>query len=187
MRKGRKGNVPSDIIVNTILKYKNDILINHKIVSKSTSIWEKISKELSNYGQIKASLLYTFVVCDRNNLHALLEINFCEKKDLCNKNKNESSIQSLDTSFNDVINTNNGEMFTITLTKKEYQSLLDTKVYGKRICIRFKSGEWEDVIAQKIWNETRIQCGINFKGHYLTQNADYGSIDGEHIMIQEVL
>lgn len=60
---------------------------------------------------------------------------------------------------------------------------MDTKVYGKRSCVRFKSEEWEDVIAQKIWNETRIQFGINFKGHYLTQLADRGRIDGKYCYI----
>lgn len=184
MHRGRKGSVSSDIIVNTILKYKKDILINNKVVPKTASIWQKISEELSNNGEIKATSLYTFVTCDRYNLHELLGIKF-SKIDLCNKNENES-IQSIDTSLNDVVKINNGEMFIITLTQKEYQSLLVTKVYGKRICVRFKSGEWEDVIAQKIWNETRIQCGINFKGHYLTQNADYGSIDGKYIIIQDV-
>lgn len=67
---------------------------------------------------------------------------------------------NLNNSLNNSVNINDEKVFTITLTQKEYQSLLDTKLYGKRICVRFKSGEWEDIIAQKIWNETRIQCGI---------------------------
>lgn len=104
MHKGRKGSeCPSDIVVNTILKYKKDILINNKVVSKTASIWQKISEELSNNGEIKATSL-TFIICDRYNLHELLGIK-SSKIDLCNKNKNES-IQSIDTSLNDAVKIN---------------------------------------------------------------------------------
>lgn len=88
----------------------------------------------------------------------------------------------MDNSLIDTINGNN-EVFIITLSQREFQSLLDTKIYGKRTCTRFKSGEWEDLIAKKIWNATRIKCGINFKGHYLTQTGAYGRIDGKEILI----
>lgn len=87
IQRGRKTNVSSDIIINTI-KYKTDILINNKVLSKTASIWQKVSEELSNYGQIKASF-YTFVTCDKYNLHKLLGIKSC-KTYVCNKNQNES-------------------------------------------------------------------------------------------------
>lgn len=148
MHRGRKGSVPSELIINTIVKYKKDMLINNKIVSKTASIWQKISEELSNNGQIKATSLYTFVLCNRYNLHELLGIKFSkiDARYLCNKDYNEN-IQSINSSSNDslMININDEKEFTIILTQKEYQSLLDTKVYGKRTCVRFKSGEWEDI------------------------------------------
>lgn len=187
MPRGRKRSVSMDVLVNTILKYKNDMLIDDKIVSKTGAIWQNISEELSEHGHIKATSLYTFVVSDKYNLRQLLGI----KSKIASCNKKNESIQlndtSLnDTSFNDSVNTDNKRIFTISLRQREYQSLLVTKVYKNRVCVRFKDGEWEDIIAQKIWNETRIQCGINFKGHYLTQNADYGHIDGKYIIIQGV-
>lgn len=64
MYRGKKRNVPSDVIITTILKYKNNILIDDKILSKAAPIWQQISEELSKHGQIKAISLYTFVACD---------------------------------------------------------------------------------------------------------------------------
>lgn len=186
MERGRKGNVPSEIIVDTIVKYKNDIVIDGKVLSKSAQLWQQISEELSKDGQIKASSLYTFVTCDRYNLRKLLDIPSAQNSRNIYKNEN---IESTDISLHNYVNEHNNSVnednsiFTISLTQREYQSLLDTKVYKNRVCVRFKSGEWEDVIAEKIWNKTRIQCGINFKSHYLTKNADYGNIVGKYILL----
>lgn len=189
MPRGRKKCVPSDLLTKIILQYKDKIIINNKVVPKSSIIWQEIADQLSNSGQVKASSLYTFVTCDRYNLHKLLNIK-SSKTDLCRinyKNKNDSqksdSSESFDILHNNTFNRSSDRIFVIALSKREFESLLETKIYKKRICTRFKSKEWADVLAQKIWNETRIQCGINFKNHYLTQNADYGHINGKYILL----
>lgn len=40
MQRGRKRSIPKDVIINTILKHKKDIVLDdNKVVSKTALIW----------------------------------------------------------------------------------------------------------------------------------------------------
>jgi len=65
--RGRPSKVQSEDFINTVLVYKDRIIISHhnidKILSKHNVIWSEISNALCN--RITSASLYTMVSCNR--------------------------------------------------------------------------------------------------------------------------
>lgn len=90
VRRGRPGRIDKDRIVDTILKYKDQIIHGEKIVSKCDSIWITIAKDLDN--NVTPASIYTFVSCNRYKIREKLcdrlSVSLCVMDD---NNKHQTS------------------------------------------------------------------------------------------------
>lgn len=181
MKPGRKHNIDRNFLIQTLTKYKKELVKseNGTIVPKSAPIWLTISKEL---GQL----------IQPNSLHALA----------CNKSKEvryqllsdqaNCSIEKENSFENNSLNTSSeletDSKFTISISQNEFESLLNYKVKKNQTCLKFKDGgAWGDLLVHKIWSQTPITCGFNFKSHYITTDAASGSIKGNMGKTEESL
>lgn len=176
MGRGRKCNVDRELVIESILKYKECVVIKNVVVSKNDPIWEIISKDLNN--KIKPLSLHALACSRKENVRPLLvsgETNFI------NPDENISENIPLSICATDFIEKDNGIQFKLSLTQREFEGLITTKVIKNRTCVRFKSGsEWTDILAHKIWTQTPLTCSFSFKTHYLTNDAASGKMDGKY-------
>ena len=98
MSRGRPPSIESHLIINTLLKHKDEILETEigSFVSEKNSIWENLSKELSN--TIKAASIYSYVVNDRFNLKELL---LGKNDDVANKTSVDSNLTTYSSTISD--------------------------------------------------------------------------------------
>lgn len=193
--KGRPSKMHSHDIINTILVYKNRIMLSgNKIISKHNTVWTEISVGLGNH--ISPISLYTMVSCNRYGIRNQLVDRL---KDINAENIEEDNIEednintsnSMDSTYNESsasIDTKNVEPinFTITLARDEFEKLIIFKSYKRmqknklrnRIWKTFRPGVWEEFITSKIWDSIQLKCGFRFRNHYLSNIDTSGYING---------
>lgn len=174
MKPGRKNNIDRSVLIQTLIKYKTELVTskNGKIVPKSAPIWLTISKELGQL--IQPNSLHS-LTCNKSKevRYQLLGVQANYMKDI--ERQNSLVNDSLDTSSE----LESDSKFIISLSKNEFESIINSKVKQNQTCLKFKDGgAWGDLLVHKIWSQTPISCGFNFKSHYLTTDAASGSIQG---------
>lgn len=188
--RGRPAKVQSHEVINTILVYKNRIILSDKIVSKHDSVWSEISVALGS--RIIPVSLYTMVSCNRYGIRNQL-VSCSEDINTDNLNSSEDIVKS---SLNDSmgnessvsIDSKNVESinFTITVSRYEFEELIVFKSYKRmqrnklrnRIWKTLRPGLWEDFITSKIWDSVQLKCGFKFRNHYLSNTDTSGYING---------
>ena len=174
---GRKPNISESLVISSILKMKDEIFLeNGKLKSKTDEVWENISTDLD--GKLSSRTLYS-KMCNagfRKNLN--LYPDPCKEMNV----RQNDTVISIDIEEirsdeeEDVIE------FTLFVKREEYEKLFITKEYKRnectRSCLRLDPGKWEHWISDEIWDSTKILCGFNFRGHYLTQDGRAGKMEG---------
>jgi hypothetical protein len=190
--KGRPSKVPKENIVNTILAYKNRVILLDKIVSKHEAVWSEISIALS--GHLTPASLYSIVSCNRFNVRDKLL-----NRENANATINESDLSYSSSNMNDTTSSKNSTLnnsrdkqhinFTIMVSICEFEDLIVLKSYKRtiknkvrnRIWRTLRPGIWEEFITNKIWDVMRLKCGFRFRNHYLSNNGPIaGYINGKY-------
>lgn len=57
----------------------------------------------------------------------------------------------------------------LTISKHTFDQMVVEKMYKAR---RVKK------LLERLWNNTKLKCGFNFKSHYLNSDATSGSMEG---------
>ncbi|CAH1183973.1 unnamed protein product [Phaedon cochleariae] len=182
---GKRPLVPRNILVETILKHKHELVFNNEIARATAAVWKVIEAGLDN--KIKATSLHSMCVGNRYHLKSLLtdtatldadqeyevSLNECESSE---SNRN-SMRNSLGNSFN----------FILSIKTSKFESLLTERVYarktmkgkiGERRITIFQPSKWTEIVSKKIYDDYRLNHGYHFKNHYLTRQADYGVFKG---------
>jgi len=192
--RGRPGKVDASLIKKAILKYKDVIIHNNKIVSKTHDIWNVIAQELQN--KVTNNNLYVFTMCNRYGIKKEIfnESVSCDVKSVSasenllsdNSMWNEKSANySLDSTCDE-------KYFIISLLREDFRNLLIDKIYKRRVKKKGKMyyrlrkilqpGKWQELITNKFWDATHMKCGFQFKNHYISADAKSGVINGKIII-----
>lgn len=84
-------------------------------------------------------------------------------------------------------NTGQKQVVEIHFSKREFDSIVElverkraNKIgrENKRLCLSFKSREWQDQIQKKVWEKSKTSCGFNFKSHKIYVESNRGKFDG---------
>lgn len=189
---GRPSKVKSEDIINTVLLYKNRIIISDKIISKHDVVWFEISSALCNH--ITPASLYTIVSCNRYGIRdqltgskkvktfSTIALNLSDSIDsnMSDSIVNEKSIES--------INEKEPINFIITIPKHEFEELITFQTYKRmqrnkmrnRVWKTLRPGIWKDFITHKIWDAIQLKCGFRFRNHYLSIVDTSGYINGNY-------
>lgn len=189
--RGRPGKINLEKMKEAIIKYKDILNNNNKIISKTHDVWKLIAQDLGN--KVTTNNLYVFTMCNRHNIKNLIL-----NKTLCNdKSANESALSdSLISNEKSICSSADDDttekVFVISLLREEYINLLTEKVYkrqtnknGKtyyRLRKVLQPGKWQELITDKFWEATHMKCGFRFKNHYISADAMSGLINGKIIM-----
>lgn len=201
--RGRPVMLNKDRMMDILLKYKNEIIASDgkRIMSKCNQIWATIAKELEN--QVTTASLYTFVTCNRYGVRDKLCdrlsvspcVEFHKEQHQIDDNEQLEITHSTDTTnitcmYDSFASTNVGpgiSIFTITIPKSEFTSMLIYKTYrrkdknrpsSKRDYTIMQPGTWQHVFCTKIWESTKITCGFNFQRSKLSRNGESGYANG---------
>lgn len=183
-KRGRPCRVDKEDIINTIISFKDRVIVLNKVTSKCDSVWSDISVSLRSV--ISPLSLYTIVTCNkygiRNKLtHSVEDTNVTDNGDISNT-VSDASLSRYSESFEPI-------NFTITITPDEFEGLIVFKSYKRmqrnkvrrRLWRTLRPGIWEDFITNKIWDAVRLKCGFRFHNHYISSNDISGYINGKYI------
>lgn len=181
LKRGRPAFVTSVEYVNAILKYKEKVVQNNKVVPRSDPVWSNIALELG--GRVKSSSAYAIAKSDRYGVLGKL----------CDKELNEDGDVSVDISSDDEVLSNKRSSdeeinFTVTFEKSEFQKLISrrTNIVQKSTNKYFRTytilqqHKWTEVMAKKVYDEIKLQHGFHFKKHYIFRDETSGSCVGKY-------
>lgn len=175
MKRGRIPKIDSSIVIDIILKYKEVVLLpNDKIISKTNPIWMQISEELDR--KKSSASLYSFVCDNKYGIRDLLNNRKVDIKINNSINLNDSSSTINSTIEND--SEENSEC-VISMPRQNFDNLIIEKVYKGRRVKKLSPGLWQREISERLWNNTRMHCGFNFKWHHISNDMSSGSIHGK--------
>lgn len=183
MTRGRPPSVDSELIIKTVLKYKNEIIYKsseNAIQPEKDRIWSIISEELSN--RIKPSSMYSYITNNRFNLKNLL----FDK----NVGNDDSTISADDNniSSSSVSEENGNIVFMLTMRKVELDELVIETIRkcktkrgkaGMRVVNVLHPQKWTEIISKKIYDDFRMPHGYHFKSNYINQDKETGSFSGK--------
>lgn len=119
-------------------------------------------------------MIFNKVSCNDESLRSETALNDSSK---CDE-------KSMNSSLDDSI-----KFFVISLLREDFTNLLTEKVYKRQINDKGKTyyrlrkvlqpGKWQELITDKFWEATHIQCGFRFKNHYISEDAKSGVINGK--------
>lgn len=181
--KGRPHKVQSEDFVNSVVAYKDRVILSGKMISKNDTIWCDIATSLGD--KIKSTSIYAMVT---NNVHGVRDKLLGRLQDASTDTVNTSntSLNSSASRYEENIEPLN---FVITVSNNEFNELIVFKSYkraqGKKMRHRnwktLRPGLWEDFITKKIWNTVKLKCGFRFRNHYLSNDGTSGYINGKFI------
>lgn len=179
---GKRPRVTPTEYEHVIIKYKNDILRNNCVVPSTHKVWHTISAELNE--KVKPTTVHSMTVSNR---HGLLDTLLGRKKENDSLNTiSHTSIDFDDTGSSSLNESNVKLMFTVTFGRTEFADMITetTSVIKGRKKNRvrkytvLKPNMWTEVMAQKIYNEAKLDHGFNFKSHYIFRDATGGNCKG---------
>jgi hypothetical protein len=185
MGRGRPRKIEPETVVEVILKYKEQVLLpSNTIVAKHDKIWEVMSQELGD--AILPSSLYTFATCNTYGIRDKLTNRPRQSADF-----NDSVTRSeseLGVSNHSITSTDGNAKilhFYIFFDDSEFDNLLITKTYQRTVKHQAKvysrvrtvldPGTWEEVFSEKIYDASRLQCGFNFRNHWIANDRKSGT------------
>lgn len=190
MSRGRPPTVKNFLIIEAILKYKDQVVYKSEsgddaLVSETNSVWMLISKELDN--KIKPASIYSYVVNDRFGVRKLLVHEISNGKSSDSENPDSERSES---SFNSKNKSN--IIFSLTFRKTEFEDLImettrqykDKKgVSRTRIVNILHPKKWTEIMARKIYDDFRLHHGYHFESSYLSKDKGSGRFTGNKLRV----
>lgn len=183
---GRPGAVNPCEYIRAVLKHTDKIVLqNNKIAPLSNSVWRDVAMELE--GKVKPASIYSLTVCNRYNMMDRLLGRATSKQ--------ESDVSSVsprcsDTEGSNTSSSSKSRSFHVTFEKKEFNELVTETSsivkHGNKSRVRkytiLQPKKWTEVMAKKVYDETKMMHGFHFKTHYMHRNGLEGSCKGECIV-----
>lgn len=182
MSRGRPSIVDPQLLIETVLKYKEKIIVESEeklIISEKAPVWSLISEDLER--KIKPNSLYSYVVNNKFNLRSLL-LGETEPESI-NSPSTTSTISDDDTFSEKKCNL----VFTLTLGKSEFDDLIvetNKKYKDKKGNPRIRSinilkpGKWTELMSKKIYDEFRLTHAFQFDSNYINNDRKSGGFKG---------
>ena len=187
--RGRPRNVECDVLINTILSFRDRIFINSGVVLKTNTVWDEISLHLDT--KIKASSLYSIVTNNRYNILDKIKQNLsisADASDMFDKSGEGSDCQKSSVDSSSVYNSN-AINFDILISKQKFHEITHTVEYmrstreakeTKRKYLKFIPGVWQRYFNKQIWENTRMKCGWNYQSPFLSLDGTSGQFTGKN-------
>lgn len=187
---GRPAEIPKDIFCSTILAHKNSVLVENKVVVKSDSIWDDISKIFQN--KITANSIHSMVCGNRYGVLKSLGKKSDPKEDNLRKGNSESSADE-----ENILPKKSGfynrkkiefeveipkECFDEMTMEVEYLRSTREAKSKRRKYLKFKSGMWQPYFNRVLWDHFQMECGLNYGGHNLNLGGLSGVFDGNYLI-----
>lgn len=185
MSRGRPPIVDSQLLIETVLKYKDKIIVESErklIVPEKTPVWSLISDELE--GKVKPNSLYSYVVNNKYNLRSLLlgEPVFVNSPSIHNSTNCTISDDSYSEEMSNVV-------FTLTFGKSEFDDLIvetNKKYKDKKRNPRIKTinilqpGKWTELMSKRIYDEFHLSHAYQFDSNYINSDRKSGGFKGNY-------
>ena len=187
--RGRPGKVDPLKIKKTILKYKNIINNNNKIISKTHDVWKVIAQELEN--KVTTNNLYVFTMCRYGVKNEILNKDACKCISASESLLNDSfSWDEGSINCSSDANKYDKKHIVISLLREDFTNLLIEKVYKRQIKGKtfyrlrkvLQPGKWQELITNKFWEATHMKCAFQFKNHSISTDAKTGVINGKIVL-----
>lgn len=184
MARGRPPTVGREVLISSVLKFKEKIISNESesgVISENSPVWQDISVELGN--KIKPTTLHSYVVNNKLNLRTLL-LGAEKLKNTQIQSDDEIKIKS------DARKTQSH--FVLTFAKSEFSDLIiqtsrpykdKNKIDRIRTVQILQPKKWTEKVAKKIYDDFRLPHGYHFKGSYINQENGSGGFTGHHLIV----
>ena len=184
-------------INEVVTKYKSVIVKKDgKLQGKKHDVWNTLSQELrSRKIEVSSGSLYSYVSCNTDNIRNQISQEYeshAEKvdsgEDIPPEQNNTWMTSSMSSEENDDKKT---RVVEISLSKKQFDDLCITKEYSnkrgdKNVCKTtereytiLKSGEWQLLLTEKLWEKAHIKCGYQYTTHKIYLSTRRGSFSGK--------
>lgn len=130
----------------------------------SNSVYLEISKKMKELdSDINPKHIYTIMNSNRRGIYDTVLEAFDINKDI-EKSLNESYNDSVNTSLFEKSSKSDNKVFRLIISDKYWNDIKSVvRKYGNRRYLKLKPGEWSNVFAKKIWEQTKIPCAFTFK------------------------
>lgn len=183
VKRGRRARVTKDEYEAVLLKYKDKLVRNDKLVPRTNNVWEDIAAELG--GRVKSNTVFSVTTSNRYGLLNMVYGREIEEDSLDVDSEiafDADSDQSFHSDLQKQI------FFTMTFGKSEFQELIRETSYvvkrGKKKMLRtytiLQQNKWAEVMAKKVYDEVKLEHGFHFKKHYVFRDTTGGSCIGEY-------
>ena len=191
--RGRPRKIKYNEINEVVIKYKENIILeNGKFRGKAHEIWKILSQELKNQDiEVSSRSLYSYVSCNTDNIRSQISLECVPNVENVD-NDEEILCESNNSSMNSQTGSDKGtRVVDIFLSKREFDNLCVTIKYNNKggesnVCkvadreyTVLKSGEWQLVLTEKLWEKAQIKCGYQYFTHKIYLSTSRGTFDGK--------
>ncbi|XP_017473398.1 PREDICTED: uncharacterized protein LOC108364292 [Rhagoletis zephyria] len=179
MPRGRPANIDRQLIIECVLKHKNEIIVNRKhnsIVTKTHPVWKTLSTEL--LGRIAARTLYSYVANDTFSLKKLLfGTDYVARELLNTSSESEQSTSANELDLRSIITFSESEFNElISQTLRQTADKKRKRIF--RVVNILKPHIWTEIVSKKIYDEHRLLHGYHFKSRYVNRNKKSYGFEG---------
>lgn len=191
MSRSRPPAIESEVIVQSILKYREKIILKDEencIVKEKDSIWHTISNDLKY--KVQPTTLYSYAVNNRFSIKNLLLGKSSESFE--NLNASNCNIIESSSDYESDFNYKNNIIFTLTFGKSEFEKMIiqsarsykDKKGIPRvRIINVLKPEKWTEIISKRIYNDFNLSHGYHFKYNYINSDKESGGFKGKFLLL----
>lgn len=149
----------------------------------SHEVYEKISDEMRNQGStISKKHVYQILKSNRGGMLDILLTKFNIVKETSNFEKLSSSDTKYTPTKNNVASSSEDAEFKVVISNEVWADLKTKVKYDYRKYTVLKQKKWTNIFAQKIYEQTHIECVFSFKRAKIYKRKDlkcYSSFDGK--------
>lgn len=180
-KRGKPCKVEKNVLVSTILVYKDQVIESGKVVKLHSEVWNTLSTELG----IAASTIQSYVLNNRYKLKDLLGVetdNVCEDREenlenyIENNENSDVSLNESGTNFEFNIGIKKS-IFNQMITEQDYYIYLKGKRVKRRKKILLRE-TWAGEVAAEMYTAKKLTHAFHYKNHYLTVDASRGQMNG---------
>lgn len=187
MSRGRPAKVPKEQFIETVLRYKERIYDIDKncVTARYDPVWREISEELK--GLLKPQSAYTEITLNRHNILAVIKKPVSANSTM-NNTESSVSFDENNTSLDESMYNRNEIRFEIVMSRDEFNEIAVSVTYScktreardkKRKYMKLKSGVYQSIFNEFIYQNTTLKCGFNYKYHHISLDGISGKIRGK--------
>ncbi|CAL1677483.1 unnamed protein product [Lasius platythorax] len=145
-----------------------------KIFPPSHDVYQIISETLMNNGShITPKHIYTIFKNDRSGMYSAVLKAFGIDKIAIYDNSNDSTFNMTDNTSDNIFETSKNLKLLISEEKwAQIKPTRQTCGRNKRRYMALQPGKWTNIIANKIWEQTKLACAFMFKRAKVNINSD---------------